>query len=138
MSLVKFVDVTLFWPFLYERNNMSGKYQVDIAGLSGAQVNKLEDMGLTVRNKSDDRGSFLTAKSSKYPLRAYDTDGNELDGITIGNGSKATILFNTYDWKAPTGNKGTSMGIKKLVVTDVVTYEADIETIGDEEIEEVL
>lgn len=137
MSLVKFVDVTLFWPFLYERNNMSQKYQVDIANLSNAQIEKLEDLGLTVRNKGDDRQDFLTAKSKNFEIKAYDTSGNELKGVTIGNGSKATILFDTYSWKSPTGQKGTSLSIKKLVVTDIVEYLAEGEG-ADAEVEEVL
>lgn len=135
MSLVKFVDVTLFWPFLYERNNMSQKYQVDIANLSDAQVSKLEDLGLSVRNKGDDRDNFLTAKSKNFEIRAYDKNGDELKGVTIGNGSKATILFDTYQWKSPTGQQGTSLSIKKLVVTDVVEYASDdAETAEVEEI----
>jgi hypothetical protein len=136
MSLIKFVDVTLYWPFLYERNNLSQKYQVDLSNLSDAQVEKLEDLGLNVRNKGDERENFLTAKSSNYEIKPYDKNGNELKGVAIGNGSKATILFSTYGWKSPTGQKGTSLSIKKLVVTDIVEYAADSE--ASEEVEEVL
>lgn len=137
MSLTKFVDVTLYWPFLYERNNMSGKYQVDIANLSDAQVEKLEDLGLSVRNKGDDRDNFLTAKSKNYEIRAYDKNGDEIKGVNVGNGSKATILFDTYSWKSPTGMQGTSLSIKKLVVTDLVSY-GDVDEVGEDEVEEVL
>jgi hypothetical protein len=137
MALTKFVGVTLYWPFLYERNNLSNKYQVDICNLSDAQVEALEDRGVTVRNKGDERGNFLTAKSDKYEIRPYDTNGTELKGITIGNGSKATILFDTFSWKNPAGKKGVSMGIKKLIVTDVVEYSKDATT-ADEDVLEIL
>lgn len=137
MSLTKFVDVTLYWPFLYERNNLSNKFQVDISGLSDAQVEKLEDLGLTVRNKGDERDNFLTAKSSKFEIKPYDKNGTELKGVTIGNGSKATILFDTFSWKNPAGKSGVSMSIKKLIVTDLVEYakESDAE---EEDVVEVL
>lgn len=137
MSLVKFTDVTLYWPFLYERNGLSGAYQVDISNLSDAQVEKLEDMGINVRNKGDDRNNFLTAKSKNFEIKPYDTSGNELKGVTIGNGSKATIVFDGYSWKNPAGKKGVSMSIKKLIVTDMVEYISDGVS-ADEEIEEVL
>lgn len=136
MSLVKFTDVTLFWPYLYERNGLSGAYQVDIANLSDAQVEKLEDMGINVRNKGDDRENFLTAKSKNFEIKPYDTSGNELKGITIGNGSKATIVFDGYKWKNPAGKSGVSMSIKKLIVNDVVEYIGDDSSVED--IEEVL
>lgn len=135
MSLVKFENVTLYWPFLYERNNLSNKFQVDISNLNDKQVDKLEDIGLAVRNKGDERDNFLTAKSKNYEIRAYDTSGNEIKDVKIGNGSKATILFDTYQWKSPTGQKGTSLSIKKLVVTEIVGYTADVDTVEDEEIE---
>lgn len=135
MALIKFVDVTLFWPFLNEKNDLSGKYQVDLSNLSDAQVEKLEDLGLTVRNKGDDRGNFLTAKSSKFPITPYSTSGDDLSGVQIGNGSKATILFDTYEWNFK-NKTGVSLGIKKLIVTDVVEYNKG--GAAEEEAEEVL
>ena len=135
MSLTKFTNVTLYWPNLYERNRMSGKFQVDLAQLSDAQVEKLEDMGIKVRNKGNEEENFVTAKSAKYEIKPYDTSGNELKDVTVGNGTKATVLFDTYEWKSPTGNKGVSLSIKKLVVTDLVEYAA---AESEDEVEEVL
>lgn len=129
MSLVKFTDVTLFWSFLTERNSMSNKFQVDLSQLNDAQINKLEDLGLQVRNKGDDRENYITAKSKNYEIRAYDKNGDELKGISIGNGTKADILFGTYEWKSPAGQKGTSLSIKKLVITDLVEYGVDAEEV---------
>ena len=135
MSLTKFTNVTLYWPNLYERNRMSGKFQVDLAQLSDAQVEKLEDMGIKVRNKGNEEENFVTAKSAKYEIKPYDTSGNELKDVTVGNGTKATVLFDTYEWKSPTGNKGVSLSIKKLVITDLVEYAA---AESEDEVEEVL
>lgn len=136
MSLTKFNDVTLYWANLSERNSMSGKYQVDIGNLSDAQVEKLEDLGVNVRNKGNDAENFITAKSANYEITAYDTNGDEIKGVKIANGSKATILFDTYSWKTPAGKKGTSVSIKKLVVTDLIPY--DTAASLEEEVEDVL
>lgn len=136
MSLTKFQDVTIYWANLYERNNMSGKYQVDLAELNNAQVEKLEDLGVTVRNKNNEEGNFVTAKSKNYEIKAYDKNGDEIKGTAIGNGSKATVLFDTYSWRSPTGQKGVSVSIKKLVITDLVAYDAN-EAL-ENEVEDVL
>lgn len=122
MSLIKFNDVTLYWAFLTEKNDLSDKYQVDLCNLNDAQVEKLEDLGLVVRNKGDDRGNFLTAKSARYPITPYTTSGDEIKE-KVANGSKASVLFDTYEWNFK-NKTGVSMGIKKLIVTDLIPYEA--------------
>lgn len=124
MALVKFNEVTLYWAFLDEKNDLSDKYQVDLCNLNDAQVEKLEDLGLVVRNKGDDRGNFLTAKSSKYPITPYTTSGDEIHE-KVANGSKASVLFDTYEWNFK-NKTGVSMGIKKLIVTDLIPYEQEI------------
>lgn len=124
MALVKFNDVTLYWAFLTEKNDLSDKYQVDLCNLNDAQVEKLEDLGLVVRNKGDDRGNFLTAKSSRYPITPYTTSGDEIHD-KVANGSKASVLFDTYEWNFK-NKTGVSMGIKKLIVTDLIAYEAEV------------
>ena len=74
------VNATFMWPFLTEVNGMSGKYQVDLSELSPAAVEALEMMGIPVRNKAD-RGDYITAKST-HPIRVYDTDSNEIKGVS--------------------------------------------------------
>ena len=124
MALIKFVDVTLYWAFLNEKNDLSEKYQVDLCNLNDQQVEKLEELGLAVRNKGDERGNFLTAKSARYPITPYNTSGDEIHE-KVANGSKASVLFDTYDWNFK-NKAGVSMGIKKLIVTDLIAYEAEV------------
>ena len=118
------VSCELHWPFLNKPNEMSGKYQVDIGKLSSKAVDALSNMGIAVRNKGDDRGNFLTAKSSKYPITPYTTSGDEIHE-KVANGSKASVLFDTYEWNFK-NKTGVSMGIKKLIVTDLIPYEQEI------------
>lgn len=132
--MFKLTNVDLFWAFLNETNQLSGKYQVDVCNLTDAQVARLEEEGIKVRTKNDDRGYFITCKSAKYPITAYSKDGDEIRA-KIANESKADVLLKPYSWKSPTGMKGTSAGIVKLIVTDLKEYHADVEEVGDDAIE---
>lgn len=137
MALMKLQNVTLFWPFLDEVNKLSGKYQVDVTNLSPKQVERLEEEGVNVRNKGDERNYFVTMKSAKFPIRPYAPDGSEIMA-KVGNNSIADIVVNTYTWKSPTGQKGTSAGIQKLIVTDLVEYDAPEAEVADDSDMEVL
>jgi len=134
MSLMKLTDVTLYWPFLDETNKLSGKYQVDVTNLSPKQVARLEEEGVNVRNKGDERNHFVTMKSAKFPIRAYHPDGSEIH-CKVGNGTIADAVVTTYAWKSPTGQKGVSAGIQKLTITSLVEYESSAKEQDDEEME---
>lgn len=116
------INATSFWASLKETNKLSGKYQVDLGNLSTQAVELLQSMGIKVNDKGDDRGKFITTKSNN-PIRCYDTDGNELQQI-VGNGSKLKCVIGYYDWTGPTGKKGRSASLTKMVVTDLVAYES--------------
>jgi|TARA_S200002703_G_C3772204_1_gene237742 hypothetical protein len=121
-EVFKLDDVELMWPFLYERNKLSGKYQVDLVNLSDDQVELIEKTGVSVRQK-EDKGFYITCKSKNYEITPYDKNGDIIaSDIKVGNGSKATIMLKPYSWKSPTGTSGMSMGISKLVVTDLNAY----------------
>ena len=131
------VSATLQWAFL-DRKNVNKwnqaepenqKFQVDVTHMSPAAVAKLESLGIEVKDKAE-KGRFLTCKS-KFPIAAYDTDGITLVGtdendqplagnIKIANGSVATITLSTFE-----GRNGTGVNIKRLVVTDLIEYEAE-------------
>lgn len=114
------VNAVAYWACLKDTNKLSGKYQIDLSGLSTEAVELLKQRGMKTRNKDDERGNFITAKSNS-PIRAYDTSGNELHGA-VGNGSQLKVVLGHYDWQSPTGAKGRSASIMKLVVTDLIEY----------------
>ncbi len=121
-EVFKLGNVELMWPFLYERNKLSGKYQVDLVNLTPEQVTAIEKTGVNVRQK-DDRGFFVTCKSSNYEITPHDKNGDVIPATRkVGNGSRADIMVKPYAWKGPTGNSGMSLGISKLVVTDLNEY----------------
>lgn len=127
MQQVKPVTIAAdaMWANLNERNKLSGKYQINLSKLSQQASDALEEMGITVRQK-DDQGSFITCKS-KNPIRVYDTDGEELTNVLIGNGSKVKAVVGHYDWKNPQGAQGRSASLMKLVVTDLVQYTPEVD-----------
>jgi hypothetical protein len=136
------VKCDLFWPNLTHPNKLDsrGRYTVDLANLSDAAVTAMEDMGIPVNNKGDERGSYVTCKSiNKY--RAYRSDGSEWlikgrtprdeeddpeSGVIVGNGSKAKCLVGYYDWEY-LKKKGRSATLKRLVIDEVVEYQAEVE-----------
>ncbi len=118
------VKGTAFWAQLEQVNQYSNKYQVDISNLSAKAVEALQEMGITVKNKGDDRGFFITCKST-YPITAQSAQGDSMEGIAIGNGSGITAVVSAYSWTSPQGKKGVSPNLKKLVVNDLVVYEKE-------------
>lgn len=113
------IEADLMWAFLDTPNQMSGKYQVDLCNLSKNAIKALEDAGVSVRNK-EDKGFFITAKSKNYPIKAEDTNGNQITA-KVGNGSRGIALIKPYAYKV-NGKAGVGVGINKLVVTQLVEY----------------
>lgn len=124
----------VMWANLDIRNEMSGKYQVDLCNLSAGASQALRDMGIEVKNK-DDKGDFITCKSNN-PIRAYDSNGLELDGVSVGNGSKAIAVIGSYAWTFR-NKEGVSPSLKKLVITDLVSY-TDAEPVSIDDDDDIL
>ena len=116
------IQAVAYWFSFLEKNEMSDKYQVDVSQLSEEQVDRLEGMGISVKNKGDDRGYFVTAKSSKYAPHVEDVDGFKMTDA-VGNGSKCTFIVKPYDYNFK-GKTGVSLGLSKARVNDLVRYEA--------------
>ena len=53
------VKGTAFWAQLDQINSYSGKYQVDVSNLSAPAVGALQERGIAVKNKGDDRGGGI-------------------------------------------------------------------------------
>lgn len=122
-ELVTLKDVTLMWPFLTEKNEMSGKYQVDLCNLTPEHAKELKTLGINPRTKPEkpEKGMFITCKSVR-PIMALTPNGDVIQS-KVGNGSIASLRLGSYQWTAPVGNKkGTSPTIAKLVVTKLVEY----------------
>ena len=113
------IKADIMWAYLTKPNEMSGKYQVDLCNLSPKATEALESMGLDVKTK-EGKGKYITCKSTR-PITIYDDGGSILDGSLLGNGSKAVALVDAWEW-AYQKKKGTSPGLKKLVITEYKAY----------------
>lgn len=126
------VAADVMWASLSRPNEMSGAYQVELTNLSPQAVAALEELGVEAKKKADkpEKGFYITCKS-KHPIRAYDTNGDEIL-VNVGNGSRATAVISSYAWTFK-NKKGISPSLLKLVITDLVTFGGDGATEMDEE-----
>ena len=118
------IQAEVQWASFDRVNEMSGKFQCDLANLSDNAVKALESIGLSPRKREDkpEKGWFLTVKSN-YAIQPYDKDGNEIKDA-VGNGSKAVALIKPYEWKWK-NKEGVSASLAKIVITDLVKYSAE-------------
>lgn len=116
------IKADIMWAFTDKPNDMSQKYQIDLCNLSERAVAELEKLGLEVKTK-ENQGSYITVKSNN-PIKAYDDGGSTLEGVLIGNGSKAVAAISFYDWKYKS-KAGRSPSLRKLVITDLVEFNPD-------------
>ena len=128
------IQGTIMWASLDTPNKMSGEYQVDLCNLSSAAVEVLKGMKIPVRTRDDqpEKGHFITAKSKNYVIKASDVDGKPIT-VKVGNGSKGVGLITPYDWTY-NGKKGVGAGISKLIVTDLIVYEAQEAVVLDDDV----
>lgn len=114
----------LFWTrdmntFNTKFNPDNTKYQCTIGNLSDADAKKLEGLGIKIKHK-DSQGKFIVGKSN-YLFTPFDTQGKAVEIDSLGNGSKVTAEVTSYEHRM-TPMHGMAPSIKKLTVTEVVTY----------------
>ena len=117
---------TVAFPNLECEDSMAGKYTVQLANLSDAAVEKLEELGIKVSFKDGDkyeRGNFITCKS-KFPIVPKDVDGNSFEGMTerVGYGSVVRAALKPIEWKMG-GRSGVSPRIQFMVIDKLVEPE---------------
>ena len=119
------INADAYWANLTTQNDLSGKFQLDLCNLSDAAVEKLQSIGLQVKNRDDkpEQGSFITPKSNNT-IKYYDTSGDDITGVLVGNGSKVKAVISAYDWTFQ-NRKGRSPSLKKLVITELVEFDPE-------------
>lgn len=121
----KFVRIkaTVMWAKLNKTND-NGKYEVELTNIPPKVVEVIESVleGVEVKTneKYPEKGHYLKIYSGR-PIKAFDEEGDQIEGDIVGNGSKAIVTLGKYDWKFK-AKSGTSATIKKLVITDLVEY----------------
>jgi hypothetical protein len=130
------IQGTIMWACLDTPNKMSGEYQVDLCNLSDAAIEVLQGLKIPVKIRDDqpEKGHFITAKSKNFVIKATDAEGKPITA-KVGNGSKGVGLITPYPWNhKPSGKKGVGAGIRRIIVTDLIVYEAQEAVVLDDDV----
>lgn len=128
----KIISGKVFWASVIEPNTTyEPAWQVDVC-LTPATKKIVEGDGLTVKNKGDDRGDFITLKrkvlrqdgTKRQAPVVKDAQNNPWNGQLIGNGSVCNIKYTPYEWSR-SGKSGTSADLTALQVVDLISYSKD-------------
>ena len=124
-----------YWASIVSPNttfDSDGVWSIDVGNLDKKNTDIAKADGLSVKNKGDDRGDFVTVKSivrrkdgnmNKAP-EVVDAGKRAMSGTLIGNGSEVNVLYSTYDWEFK-GRSGTSADLRAVQVTNLVPYNVD-------------
>lgn len=121
------INAELFWAKdmveygMFQKDTPKPKYIANFFNLDDNSIEVLTGAGIKVLF-NEDKGHYVNAKSVR-PFAPVDKTGNKVDPNTIGNGSKCTVVCESYAWEFGK-KKGVSLSAKKIVVTDLIEYEA--------------
>ena len=106
-------------------------WQIDIA-LDKESKKLVEAAGLSIKNKGDDRGDYVTLKrkvlrkdgSRRRAPSVKDSQNNPWDSKPIGNGSTVNVKALPFDWSYA-GKTGRSADLTAVQVVDLIEYNTD-------------
>ena len=115
-----------------------GVWSVDVADLDKKALDSIKNDGLSIKNKGDDRGDFITIKRKVRRKdgslnRAPDlVDGQKrtMTNTLIGNGSKVNVHYTTYEWEFK-GRPGVSADLRAVQVTELIPYNTEADEAFD-------
>jgi len=119
----------VYWASLVEPNmTYEPTWRVDVV-LDPATKKIVEGDGLTVYNKGDDRGDYVSLKrkvfkgdgSKREAPEVVDAQTKRWNGQLIGNGSLCNIKYKPYDWNR-NGKSGFSAELVSVQVIDLIPY----------------
>ena len=118
-----------YWASVVEPNTTyEPAWQVDVT-VDEETKQKLESIGLSVKNKEDDRGDFFSCKrkvvkkdgSKRDAPRVIDAKKMPWDSSLISNGSTVKVKIQPYEY-AYAGKAGVTADFMAMQVIDLVPY----------------
>ena len=118
-----------YWASVVEPNTTyEPVWQVDVT-VDEETKQKLESIGLSVKNKGDDRGDFFSCRrkvvkrdgSKRDAPRVIDSKKMPWDNRLIGNGSAVKVKIQPYEY-AYAGKAGVTADFMAMQVIDLVPY----------------
>ena len=130
-----------YWASITSPNttfDSDGVWTIDVGNLDEKNKKIAQADGLNVKNKSDDRGDFVSIKRNvkrkdgnlNSAPEVLDAQKRTMLNTLVGNGSKVNVLYSTYEWKFK-GRAGVSADLKKVQVIDLVPYQGDADDAFD-------
>ena len=121
-----------YWAHILRPNTKwkpEGEYSVEVCNLDEANLKVATEAGLEIKNKSDERGKFVTLKGyathkdgSPKGLVVKDSQLNPfISDSLVGNGSKINAMFfaSSFDWNGSTGVRGNLLQVQ---VVELIPY----------------
>ena len=135
------ISGTAYWASIISPNttfDSDGTWSIDVGNLDADNKALAEKDGLTIKNKGDDRGDFVSIKRNvkrkdgnlNSAPEVLDAQKRTMMNTLIGNGSKVNVLYTTYEWKYK-GRAGVSADLTKVQVIDLVPYQGDADDAFD-------
>ena len=135
------ISGTAYWAAITNPNttfDSDGVWTVDVANLDKKNLDMVKKDGLTVKNKGDDRGDFVTVKRKVRRKdgslnRAPDlVDGQKrtMTNTLIGNGSKVNVHYTTYEGEFK-GRAGVSADLRAVQVVELIPYNTEADEAFD-------
>jgi len=115
--------------------NPDGVWSLDLA-LDEDMAARAKKLGLSLKNKDDDRGSFVTIKRKVVkangerndPPAVIDSEKNPVEDTLIGNGSHVNVVFRTFDWKYST-RSGVGADLEAVQIINLVEYKRGLDAL---------
>ena len=129
-----------YWASVMRPNttfDSDGVWTVDVS-LDAKNKKIAEGDKLTIKNKGDDRGDYVTVRRNvrrkdgsfnKAP-QVMDSQKRVMKETLIGNASEISVLYTTYDWEFK-GRSGTNADLRAIQVKNLVPYQNDTEDAFD-------
>jgi hypothetical protein len=132
MKIMSVISGKAYWASVVNPNTtFEPVWSIDVS-LDDKNKAIVEQDGLKVKNKGDERGDFVTIKRKvegkngvNQPPVVMDAHKRPLpEGVLVGNGSDVNVQYKPYEWTWK-GNAGIGADLRKIQVVNLVPYEEE-------------
>ena len=130
----RIISGTAYWAAVVSPNTTFDPHcwEINVCNLSDETRATVEEDGLVIKNKGDERGDFVTIKrkllrkdgGTNDAPKVVDADNSPMHNTLIGNGSLVNVKYRPYSWSYGNRN-GVSADLIAVQVIDLVEYMAD-------------
>lgn len=130
----RIISGTAYWASVVSPNTTFDphRWEINVCNLSDETRAMVEEDGLSIKNKGDDRGDFVTIKrnltrkdgGTNDAPKVVDSNNSPMHNTLIGNGSLVNVKYRPYSWSY-SNRKGVSADLMAVQVVDLVEYMAD-------------